>query len=206
MENTELKSYWNIDLKGKFTDKNSDRLCIVLPGIAYSIDRSYLDYSKQLALELDYDVLQMEYGFQIARKEFNVEKEFNVMATETINAIKASISKEYNEILIIGKSIGTCVQTLLNKKLKNSIVRNIYISPIEQTVKKGIKENSLVITGTKDPLIEPKSIEKIKNIQGVNLIVIDDANHALDIEGDVVKTIDMLQDIIIKEKEFILNR
>ncbi|MGL4850658.1 MAG: alpha/beta hydrolase [Clostridium sp.] len=204
MEN-KVMSKWGVELKGIFKDNGSDTLTIVLPGVAYLIDRSYLDYSRSLASELGYDVLTMEYGFQINRTEFNIEKEFHLMAKETIEAIQKSITKEYKEIVIIGKSIGTCVQVMLNGMFRGKDVKNIYISPIDKTAKHGVCENSLVITGTKDPLLNKESLEKIENVKGVKVVNIDNANHALDIEGNVLQSIKVLFDVIEMEREFLLN-
>ncbi|MGL5417743.1 MAG: alpha/beta hydrolase [Clostridium sp.] len=204
MEN-KVMSKWGVELKGIFKDNNSDTLTVVLPGVAYLIDRSYLDYSRSLASELGYDVLTMEYGFQINRTEFSIEKEFHLMAKETIEAIQKSITKEYSKIVIIGKSIGTCVQVMLNGMFKGKDVKNIYISPIDKTAKHGVCENSLVITGTKDPLLTKESLEKIEDVKGVKVVNIDNANHALDIEGNVLQSIKVLFDVIEMEREFLLN-
>lgn len=204
MTKSTVASKWGVELKGTLIEKNSDTLCIVLPGIAYLIDRSYLDYSKQMASELGFDVLSLEYGFQINRTTFDVPTEFDIMANETIKTIDISINKDYKNIIIIGKSIGTCVQNVLNAHFKNKKIKNIYISPIDKTAENGVHENSLVITGSADPLLSSENLEKIKATSGVKLINIENANHALDIPGDVLKTVQVLLDIIKAEKEFLL--
>ena len=79
MSNKIIKSYWGVELSPRFIDAGSKKLCIILPGIGYCLDRSYLDYSKQLAKEIGYDVLEIEYGYQINRSEFNIEKEFSIL-------------------------------------------------------------------------------------------------------------------------------
>ena len=132
-----LKSYWDVNLTGKFTDNNSSTLCIILPGIAYYLERPYLNYSKQL---------------------------------------------EYKNII------------------------NIYISPIDKTVDFGIKENSLVITGSKDSLLSLDSRNKIKEINNTELINIEGAGHSLDIHEDVFRGIDELKKVIEAERNFLTNR
>ena len=203
MNKEPIISHWGTELKGKLTENNSQTLCIILPGIAYLLDRSYLDYSKQLALELGHDVLEVEYGFHVNRSPFNINEEFDILANETIKVIESSMTKEYKDIVIIGKSIGTCLQVLINKHFNGKISKNIYISPIDKTANIGITENSLVITGTKDPLLSADSLSKINNVPGVETITIADANHALDIVGNVNATIKVLLDTIKKEKEFL---
>ncbi|MDU1854755.1 MAG: alpha/beta hydrolase, partial [Clostridium baratii] len=109
-------------------------LAVILPGIGYTIDRVTLEYSSELALKLGFDLLKVEYGFQVARKEFNVEKEFDIIVEETLEIVENALSENYKNIVIIGKSIGTCVQNLLNDRIEGYNIENIYISPINKTV------------------------------------------------------------------------
>ena len=139
MSNKIIKSYWGVELSPRFIDAGSKKLCIILPGIGYCLDRSYLDYSKQLAKEIGYDVLEIEYGYQINRSEFNIEKEFSIMVSESLEVIDNAIEKEY---------------------------------------------------------------EKREDIESC---IIEGANHALDIEGKVMNTVDALKESLEIEKDFILR-
>ncbi|MGL4449640.1 MAG: alpha/beta hydrolase [Sarcina sp.] len=203
MEKKKVMSKWGVELNPVIKDNNSNTLAIVLPGVAYLMDRSYLDYSKQLVDQLGYDVMSVEYGFHINRTAFSIEKEFHLMAKETIEAIENAIEKDYEKIVIIGKSIGTCVQVMLNRQFAGKNIKNIYISPLDKTAKHGVCEDSLVITGTKDPLLSEESLNKIKDTKGVQVINIANANHGLDIEGDVLRTVEVLLGFIKSEKEFL---
>lgn len=135
-----------------------------MPGIGYTLDRPLLDYSKKLALELGYDVLSLEYGFQIARKNLLVEKELKHLIDESICIFKSALKGNYTKIVFISKSIGTIVHTLLCDEISGYEVKHIYLTPIDNTLKVGIKEKSLVITGTDDSLINKESIEEIKEL------------------------------------------
>ena len=95
MSDKTIKSYWGVELSPRFIDAGGKKLCVILPGIGYCLDRSYLDYSKQLAKEIGYDVLEVEYGYQINRSEFNIEKEFSIMVSESLEVIDNDIEKEY---------------------------------------------------------------------------------------------------------------
>ncbi|MDZ5252441.1 alpha/beta hydrolase [Clostridium sp. LIBA-8841] len=208
MSSRTIKSYWGVELSPRFIDAGGKKLCVILPGIGYCLDRSYLDYSKQLAKEIGYDILEVEYGYQINRSEFNLEKEFSIMVSESLEVIDNAIEKDYEEVLIIGKSIGTSVQYFLNedlgKRFKN--IRNIYISPINKTLNEfNIEPNSLVITGNEDPLLSIDNRMNIENRDDVETFVIEGGNHALDIEGNVMKTVDDLKESLQIEKEFILR-
>ncbi|WP_338586405.1 alpha/beta hydrolase [Clostridium baratii] len=191
-----VNSHWGVELIPTLIKQGSDTLAVILPGIGYTIDRVTLEYSSELALKLGFDLLKVEYGFQVARKEFNVEKEFDIIVEETLEIVENALSENYKNIVIIGKSIGTCVQNLLNDRIEGYNIENIYISPINKTVEMGIKENSLVITGTKDPLLSKENLEKIKDISGADLVTIKDGNHALNIENDPIKSLRSQTEVI----------
>lgn len=208
MSDKTIKSYWGVELSPRFIDAGGKKLCVILPGIGYCLDRSYLDYSKQLAKEMGYDVLEVEYGYQINRSEFNIEKEFSIMVSESLEVIDNAIDKEYEEVLVIGKSIGTSVQSFLNKDLSRRFknIKNIYISPINKTLDEfNIESNSLVITGDEDPLLSIANRMNIEKRDDVESFIIEGANHALDIEGNIMKTIDGLKESLEIEREFILR-
>ena len=191
-----INSHWGVELIPTLIKQGSDTLAVILPGIGYTIDRVTLEYSSELALKLGFDLLKVEYGFQVARKEFNVEKEFDIIVEETLEIVENALDESYKNIVIIGKSIGTCVQNLLNNRIKGYNIENVYISPINKTVEMGIKENSLVITGTKDPLLSKENLEKIKDISGADLVTIKDGNHALNIEKDPIKSLRSQTEVI----------
>lgn len=191
-----VNSHWGVELIPTLIKQGSDTLAVILPGIGYTIDRVTLEYSSELALKLGFDLLKVEYGFQVARKEFNVEKEFDIIVEETLEIVQNALSENYKNIVIIGKSIGTCVQNLLNDRIEGYNIENIYISPINKTVEMEIKENSLVITGTKDPLLSKENLEKIKDISGADLVTIKDGNHALNIEKDPIKSLRSQTEVI----------
>lgn len=191
-----VNSHWGVELIPTLIKQGSDTLAVILPGIGYTIDRVTLEYSSELALKLGFDLLKVEYGFQVARKEFNVEKEFDIIVEETLEIVQNALSENYKNIVIIGKSIGTCVQNLLNDRIKGYNIENVYISPINKTVEMGIKENSLVITGTKEPLLSKENLEKIRDISGADLVTIKDGNHSLNIEKDPIKSLRSQTEVI----------
>ena len=198
-----VKSYWGMNLKPLVIGKGSDTLAVILPGIGYTLDRVTLEYSSNLALQLGFDVLKIEYGFQVGRGEFHPDVEFNIIAEESFKLLKSTLRNKYRNIVFIGKSIGTCVQNVLNKNVKGYNITNIYISPINKTVQMGIEKNSLVFTGSSDPLLSKENLEKIEEVSGTKLINIDNANHALNVEGDVIKSLEIQLSIIEFMKEYL---
>ncbi|WP_024615271.1 alpha/beta hydrolase [Clostridium sp. Ade.TY] len=194
--NNVINSYWGVELKPLSVKQGSETLAIVLPGIGYTLDRVTLEYASELVLKLGYDLMKIEYGFQAVRKSFDVAKEFDIAAKETLEQVNRMLNSNYKNIVIIGKSIGTCLQNVLNENIKGYNITNVYISPIDKTVNMGIKENALVITGSKDPLLTKENLNKIANLNGEKLIEFEGANHALNIEKDPIDSLRIQMDII----------
>lgn len=201
--NNVINSYWGVELSPLSIKQGSDTLAVVLPGIGYTLDRVTLEYVSELELKLGYDLMKIEYGFQVARKSFNVAKEFDIAAKETLEQVNNMLNSNYKNIVIIGKSIGTCVQNFLNDNIRGYSITNVYISPIDKTVNMGIKENSLVITGSDDPLLSKENLDKILIVNGEDLIEFKGANHALNIEKDPVDSLRVQIDIIKAIENFL---
>ena len=209
MENKKIvKSIYNVELESRVIENGSDVLCVILPGIGYTLDRPLLDYSKKLCIEMGYDVLLIEYGFQVSRSQFDREK-FNEIVNESMQLLKMSKLSQYKKIIFIGKSIGTVLQRILQDKLVDDGFEfefiNIYLTPVDKTVELGIYRNSLVFTGTSDPLINRENVNTIKNIDDVNFIEIEGADHSLNIKSDIVKSAKILLRVIECEKEYLIN-
>lgn len=198
-----IKSHWGVELSPNFVEQGSDTLAIILPGIAYTLDRVTLEYASELALKLGYDVARIEYGFQKSRKGFDVPTEFDIAANETLAQVKSILKPSYKKIIIIAKSIGTCVQNVINKNLKEFDVTNVCISPINKTVEMGIDKNALIITGSSDPLLSKENIESLTASYGHNLINFKRANHSLNIEKEPVKSLEIQIDVINIIEKFI---
>lgn len=160
---------------------------------------------KKLALELKYDVLPIEYGFQVARKEFNKEKDFTILLQESVKQFNLAVNKTYIEIIFIGKSLGTIIQNFLNHEVKEFRVKNIYLTPVNKTYEVGMAENSLVISGTNDPLINKETRINIRKLDGVKFIDIEGGDHSLNIKDDIIKSIENLKKVIKLEKEYLIN-
>lgn len=200
-----ILSYFDVSIECNIIENYSDTLVVLLPGIGYTCQRSLLDYSKKLAAEMGFDVLPIEYGFQIARKQVNHSDEFNIVIRECREILLKALGTEgkYKKIVFIGKSIGTLIQSSISEKLVNYKVKNIYLTPVTETIKIGIKEDSLVISGNADPLINKQAIEQLRNNENITFMEIDNADHSLNVKNDVIKSIDVLNSIIKNEKEFL---
>ena len=208
-QSKKINSYYGITLESRVIDQNSNVLAVLLPGMGYTLDRSLMDYSKNLAVEKGYDVLPIEYGFQAVRKKIDKDnmKDVEVAINESYELLKLSLEIRYEKVIFIGKSLGTVVQRMLEEKIRkenyDGEIINIYLTPIDKTCELGIKENSLVVCGTKDPMITSENREKLSHMSNINYIEVDGAGHSLAIKNVVMRSIEALKTVIYAEKEFI---
>ena len=138
-QSKKINSYYGITLESRVIDQNSNVLAVLLPGMGYTLDRSLMDYSKNLAVEKGYDVLPIEYGFQAVRKKIDKDnmKDVEVAINESYELLKLSLEIRYEKVIFIGKSLGTVVQRMLEEKIRkenyNGEIINIYLTPIDKT-------------------------------------------------------------------------
>lgn len=150
-----------------------------------------------------YDVLSIEYGFQVARIPLNHSDEFSIVVRETREIILKALNDRYKKIIFIGKSIGTLVQASIEEKLVKYNIFNIYLTPVSETIKVGVKENSLVIAGNNDPMINDEALNKLREMSNIEFLEIEGADHSLNIKDDVMKSIDVLKNVIDAEKNYL---
>ncbi len=180
------------------------KIAVLFPGIGYTCDRPLLYYTGKLALSCGYEIKKVEYGgFEsgIKGNREKMEKAF-YSALSQAEKILADVSwNEYDEILFVGKSVGTIVSAAYMKKY-NIIGRNIVYTPLEDTFLFS-SGKGIVFHGTKDPWAEnTDTIKKCCEKIGMNLYTIEDANHSLE-TGDVLKDIDIIKDVLISADDFI---
>ena len=201
--NIKMLSYFKVNLDCNLIENYSDTLVVLLPGIGYTGDRPLMDYSKRLASEMRYDVLSIEYGFQVARTSLNHSDEFSIVIRETREIILKALNDKYRKIVFIGKSIGTLVQTSIEEKLAKYETFNIYLTPVSETIKVGIKESSLIIAGNNDPMINNDALHKLREMSNVKFLEIEGADHSLNIKNDTMKSIDVLKKVIEAERNYL---
>lgn len=207
--NIEKQSMWKCITKNKLICNESNTLAIILPGLGYTLDKALLDYYKQLILDFN-DCLGIEYGFQVSREAFDRQDENDIreLLLETLDIIFSALELrrgKYKRIILIGKSLGTVLQSRIDKEIKENYdihIKNIYLTPINETFKEKLDKEGLIITGTKDTLISSENLEKIKS-EGLRVLEIEDAGHSLCIKGNVLRSIKALEIIIENIKDYL---
>ena len=192
-----------------YKQENSRGLLVVYPGGGYPSMGPALYYPTNLYLDKKYDVLSLEYDF----KRFNYEGDRDVFLKDLGNFIfnKINLNFKTDQVHLIAKSIGTRIIALtyeaLPEELKAKIQKVTLLTPVwnqSATLDKllAIGDKSFHVIGTADNLYDQK-VEEILSQNSIRFLTIAYADHGLDIEGDVSKSIHELEKMTSEIQKFI---
>lgn len=127
------------------------KAAVLFPGIGYHTDKPLLYYSKKIAAEHGYEIIEVPYGKfpkGVKGSREKMEKAF-FSALEQAGEILQDVDfSEYDDIVFISKSVGTAVASAYAGRhgLKT---RNIYYTPVEASFQ-FMEQPGIVFTGTAD--------------------------------------------------------
>ena len=186
-------------------EKPSNSLAIILPGIGYTTQAPLLHYSRSIFLNKGYDVLQVNYRY-IPETFFSMSgEEFTSDVQSVIE--KIFINNSYSNYAIIAKSIGTiALSYLLDKPIFKSATA-IWLTPLLKRTEVfnallNSSNKGLCIIGDKDPIHVPEKFEEIKSNNNINRMLIEGVNHNLEDDTDLIKSLAVLKEVMLKIKEF----
>lgn len=183
------------DIYGEFfCEEHSASIVIIFPGLKYGHDKPLLYYARKAATKSKKDVLCINYEKSLDWDDIGKEK-INVVANQCLEIINKCIDKKYKKIYFVAKSIGTEVCGSAAEKLNISNGSFLYLTPTYAAVKYIIESNCTVITGTKDEIFGDKYIEEVYKLHNVNLMLVEGGNHSLEIESDLISSIDTLKKV-----------
>jgi hypothetical protein len=196
-----IPSYWGNEVSQKHIMNECSSLVVLFPGKNYPCELPLLYYASKVAIENKHDVLLLEYGYQSARSELNIDQ-LSMVIDECLLSI-SKIADQYSEITFISKSLGTVVAGEVAKKMNSNEIKHMFLTPLSKTVPYIMNTNSLVIYGTADDLFEEEDIKMISQQEGVKIVSILDANHALEV-SNVKESLVILGNIIQEYEEFLM--
>ena len=179
------------------------RLACLFPGIGYTCDKPLLYYSRKLLKELGWETIPVSYtGFPDQVRD-DPEKKLQcvrIAMAQAEEALEKIDWKQYEDILFIGKSVGTVVGAMYAKQ-RGIRSRQVLFTPVDTTFEYA-GEKSIVFHGTADPWAETDMIRDNCRKQGFLLYETEGANHSLE-TGDTDKDIRELRNVMKLVRYFI---
>ena len=185
-------------------------LGIILPGYRYSADMPVLHYAGRILLEQGADLLRVEYTYyQTDFKEQPESKQEQWISRDVLAACNAALSqRSYDQITLVGKSLGTIAMGHLLADARFKSATCVWSTPIlplkwlrariEQ-----IHPRSLFIVGSADELYQPDILRYLESATNGRTLVIEGANHGLEIPESIPKSLAALNHIVQALQEFL---
>ena len=181
---------------------NERKIVVLFPGIGYTCDRPLLYYAGKLLQKQGYELIRLFYhGFpaNVKGDETGMQQCFMIALEQTEEQLKDIDFSGYDDVLFIGKSIGTVVAMQYAQK-HGVNARFVLLTPLEQTFESA--GNAIAFHGTADPWARTERIISACKSKSIPLYLTEGANHSLE-TGDVSKDIDNLQQVMGKIREFV---
>jgi len=185
-------------------------LGIILPGYRHSADMADLHYAGRILRERGADLLRVEYLYYQTDYLSQSESGQNQRISEDVFAIcNACLAfRPYNKITLVGKSLGTRAMGFLLGDERFQKANCVWSTPlltnewlrnrIEQ-----IRPPSLFIFGTADDYYKPEILQHLVNVTKGRAVIIEGANHGLEIPESIPKSLEGLGQIVQALQKFL---
>lgn len=162
-------------------DMSDKKLAVFFPGIGYTNDKPLLYYSRKLAEERGYEVICTEYHDLPEKIKGNKEKMMQAgkMAFDQCRELLKEIDfAMYDDVLFVGKSIGTVIATQYAEKYVPTAGLVLY-TPLEVTFYANIRA-AISFIGEADPWSDLDEVKRLATQKHVPLYTYPDCNHSLE--------------------------
>jgi alpha/beta superfamily hydrolase len=187
-------------------------LLIALPGNHYGVDGPLLYYPSKILLDAGWDTLALTYGYQSAGVEFDHEMVPGVVQ-ECQDAVRHVLSKrDYPNVCLVGKSLGAFViAQLCNIKEMLEAARCVYVTPPLGTpffhqLFQASSQPAHIALGTKDRFYTQQALIDLKTKHPFSLTLIDNADHSMNVAGDLDASIEAVRRVTQEGVNFILGK
>ena len=191
-------------------------LAVIFPGIGYTCDRSLLYYTAVMMREYGYKVVPVPYtGFpKNVKGDTQKMRECYAIAQNQAAEILRDINfSDYDDIVFIGKSIGTVVALAIARQfgltaryvLYTPLVETFDLLPLQTPDHTPVNafERAIAFHGTSDPWAKTPEIIDACLPRGIPLHIVENANHSLE-TGDLDTDLHTLKETMEKVRQFLM--
>ena len=179
------------------------KLAVIFPGIGYHVDKPLLYYSRKIAKKYGYEEICVNYtGFEakIRGDKEKMQQSYQLALSQTRDILKDVDFDKYEDLLFIGKSVGTAVAGGYAKE-RGINPRYILYTPLEETLAFDFPD-AVAFHGTSDPWCDSARLRALCDKKDMDLRIIARANHSLE-TGSVNEDSENLVRIMQQTEEYI---
>lgn len=185
-------------------------LAVLFPGLRYTCDMPLFYYLTRLFVQRNIDVLQLhtDYTSPAFQQSTRLEQAAQLGA-DALAGVQAGLAqRSYQRLILAGKSIGTLAlaQLLMSDLQPEPAV--IWLTPLlhQPFVVQAAQQASgpaLFLCGSGDATYDAPGLARLRQRSGVQALVLEHANHSLEIPGDVARSIQYISQVIEMETRFL---
>ena len=182
------------------------KLAVIFPGIGYTVDKPLLYYSRKIAGGLGYEIKPLLYGGfpgNVRGDKDKMSECYRIALEQTKEMLADTDLNAYDDILFIGKSIGTAVAAnLAVQSPAGNRIRLVLYTPLEETFAFPFGA-AVAFTGTDDPWVggHESRISELCRKRNIPCFVFQGANHSLE-TGNPLEDIDNLLSVMKETEKF----
>jgi hypothetical protein len=192
-------------------ESSSNKLAILYPGMRYTCDRPLLYFTTELLLSKGYDVLQLwsDYNSPQFKDLSQSEKTIQIIADGQALLETGRKSGTYMHYVLCGKSLGTITMAfILQSEPELEQLRTVWFTPLIHLppVAESIlaQTSPAFIAGSlADSTFSSGPIDQIKSKPNTTIYTVEKADHSLEIPGDTLRSLHILDQAINRLSEFI---
>jgi hypothetical protein len=202
----EIAGFAGKPLPNRFFRQEQDaaRLGIVLPGLGYNSDMPLLYYPAKLLVERGADLLQLrpDYNTQEFLSLSGEERARRAFADATAALHAGLAERRYQHVTLVGKSIGTmALAHLLATEARLAGAVTVWLTPLLRIpqvaeVASRFPGPALYVAGTADPNFDADVMARVQQATGAHTLIVPDADHSMEIRGDLLRSVGVLQQIV----------
>jgi alpha-beta hydrolase superfamily lysophospholipase len=184
-------------------------LAVIYPGLRYTCDMPLLYYPAELLREKGFDVLQVHNNYTSpVYQSLHAEDRMQWINADATAAVQTSLQqRSYEQVILIGKSIGTLALAHLVEIGETQDAITLWLTPLLHqpllvAAASLCKAPALFISGSTDPTYDPSALDCILKATGAEELVIEGANHSLEIPGDILASLNAMETILAEINAF----
>ena len=186
-------------------------LLVTFPGGNYGMDGPMLYYPSELLGAAGWDTLALTYGFQLSMEPFSADA-ISGLLEECRAAFGVVLEeREYSRLGLIGKSLGAAVIAFLcQTEPYLAEARAAYLTPplsmpIFDPIFSQTNQPAYLAIGTQDRFYNPQVLESLHAGRSFELTVIEDADHSMDVTGNLEASLEAVKMVVGEVIGFLLR-
>lgn len=180
-------------------EQETRHLAFVFPGVGYNGSMPLLYYPARMLTGQGADVLRVDYDYR--RMDPGVRE--GAFAADVTAAWQAGLAERpYERVTLIGKSLGTlALGHLLATVPDPPPLRSIWLTPLfgDERLRRQalqVRHPAFFAAGTADAHHDAQALAAVQEATGGEALVIEGANHSLELEGDAIGSIHILERVM----------